>query len=138
MVGQKEVLNYIDRASQSRKKSDGKKEVSTAQMAHAALTFKASMETAIIEREEIVQHITSIQEICKKENCTKEEIEFLIEFLTLKCDFSASRIIQTKSGSLFGTGIALLSFMFANTDLAITVNNYRYWILVLKQVMKEL
>lgn len=138
MIGGKEVLNYIDRASQSRKKNDGKKESSTSQMAHAALTFKASMETARIEYEKIVRHIISIQEIYKKENYAKEDIEFLIEFITLKCDFSAGRIIQTKSGGLIETGIALVSFVFANTDLAITVNNYRYWILVLKQVLKEL
>lgn len=76
------ILNYIDKVSQSRTKRNGNKDVPTTMMAHATITFKVSMETALIEYKEMTQHIISIKETCKKEKYGKEDLEFLIEFLS--------------------------------------------------------
>jgi hypothetical protein len=133
-----EILSYIDKASQSRTKSNGKEDVPTAMMAQAATTFKISMETALIEYKEMTQHIISIKETCKKEKYGKEDLEFLIEFLSMKCEFSSDRVIPTKVGGVIDTLTAVSASVFANTDLSITINNYRYWILVLQQVAKTL
>jgi hypothetical protein len=133
-----EILNYIDKASQSRTKRNGKKDVPTAMMTQAATTFKISMETALIEYKEMIQHVISIKEACKKEKYGKEDLEFLIEFLSMKCECSSDRVIPTKVGGITETAIAVSASVLANTDLSITINNYRYWILVLQQVAKTL
>jgi hypothetical protein len=131
-----EILKYIDKASQSRTKRNGKKEEPTAMMAQAAATFKVSMETALIEYEEMNQHIISIKEICKKGGYEKEELEKLIEFLSMKCEFSSDRVIPTKVGGITETAIAVFASVLLNTDLSFTIRNYKYWILVLQQVAK--
>jgi hypothetical protein len=133
-----EILNYIDKASQSRTKRNGEKDVPTTMMAQAATTFKVSMETALIEYKEMNQHIISIKDICKKEKYGKEDLEFLTEFLSMKCEFSSDRVIPTKVGGIIETLTALSASVLANTDLSITIKNYRYWILVLQQVTKTL
>lgn len=133
-----DVFEYIQQASQLKKKMGGKKEVPTSQMIQAAISFKTSIETAIIEWKQISEHITTVQEICRKDNYTKDEIEFLIEFLELKCDSSVDRVIQTKTGGIIETVTAVGAFMITNSDLSTTINNYKYWILVLKQVLKTL
>jgi hypothetical protein len=125
-----EILNYIHKASQSRTKRNGEKDVPTAMMTQAATTFKISLETALIEYKEMTQHIISIKETCKKEKYVKEDLE--------KCECSSDRVIPTKVGGITETAIAVSASVFANTDLSITINNYRYWILVLRQVAKTL
>jgi hypothetical protein len=134
-VQSNKVLEYILTASTTRKNTDGK---STPQMVLSATTFELSMKTGMLEWDEISEHITKIQEICEQEKYTKEQIQFLISFLKLKCDFSASRIIQTKVGNPIEILSAMFMAVFANIDLATTVNNYKYWDLVLQQVLKAM
>jgi hypothetical protein len=56
----------------------------------------------------------------------------------MKCECSSDRVIPTKVGGITETAIAVSASVLANTDLSITINNYRYWILVLQQVAKTL
>jgi hypothetical protein len=114
-------------------------------MDHAATAFKVSMETALIEYKEMTQQIISIKETCKKENYGKDDLEFSIEFLSMKIEFLSmkyefysDRVIPTKFGGITDTLTAVSTSVLANTDLSITINNYRYWILVLQQVAKTL
>jgi hypothetical protein len=107
-------------------------------MDRAATAFKVSMETALIEYKEMTQQIISIKETCKKENYGKDDLEFSIEFLSMKYEFYSDRVIPTKFGGITDTLTAVSTSVLANTDLSITINNYRYWILVLQQVAKTL